>query len=333
MKYKHINEKEREEIYLLKKEGKNMREMAEILKRNKSTISRELSRNSTVIGRNRNGKNRKIEYLPDRAETKYKNRRGESRSPFPLKNPFIYRYTIGKLKEGWSPEQISGRLRIEYKERHEISAEGIYQFIYSKKGKKLSLSELLPRHHKKRRKWKGRKSRKGKIIPNRVSIHERESVIEERTEGGHFEGDSIVGVGKKSALHTEVERTSRYTLIRKIDRKTALCTAEAMIDIFKNTPLVKTCTLDNGSEFASHELVSNEIDMKIYFADPYSSWQRGTNENTNGLIRRYFPKKTDFDSVLEKEIQMVQDSINNRPRKILGYRTPKEVYSELCNKL
>jgi IS30 family transposase len=333
MKYKHLSQKEREEIFLYLQEGKKRSEIARMLSRSPSSIGREISRNSSVIDRRKNSsKKKKKHYLPDKAEGKYKKRRKESKSPFPLKNHFIYRYTIGYIKEGWSPEQISGRLEYDYKERHEISHECIYQFIYSKRGKEMKLYEYLPRHHTKRRKFTGRKSRKGKIIPNRMSIHKRPIEIELRVEGGHFEGDSIVGVGKGSALHTEVERVSRYLEMRKILQKTAEETKKAMIDIFSSLPLKKTCTLDNGCEFTQHEQVSEKTEIDIYFADPYSSYQRGTNENGNGLIRRFYPKKTNFDTISKEEIQRIQDIINNRPRKCLGYRTPKEVYDELCKK-
>lgn len=179
MKYKHISQEEREQIFFYLQEGEEKSEIARKLGRHPSTIGREIARNSTVIDRrnNNNPREKKKHYLPDKAEGKYKKRRKESKSAFPLKNPFIYRYAIEHLKEGWTPEQISGRLSVEYQDRHSISHECIYQFIYSKKGKGMNLSEYLPRHHKKRRKWKGRKSRKGKIIPNRVSIHKRPEEI------------------------------------------------------------------------------------------------------------------------------------------------------------
>ena len=311
-------------MYVLKEEGLNNKEIAEILERHPSTIGREFKRNSTSIDRrlNNSPKKKKV-YLPDKAQNKYKQRRKKAKkATFPLKKPWIYKYVQKKLKIGYSPEIISGCIEKELEER--ISHECIYQFIYSKLGKKRGWWEYLVRHHEKRRKWKGRKSRKGKIIPNRISITKRPVEANERTEFGHFEGDSIVGKNRKGAgLHTNVCRFSRMTFIKKLERKTAKNTAKVMIDIYKQIPeeLIHSCTLDNGSEFCSHEKVTKEIGIKIYFAHPYRSWERGTNENTNGLIRRFFPKGTDFDDISEEEIQAVEDWINDRPRKCLNFKT------------
>lgn len=334
MKYTHISQKEREEIYMMIEEGKTNEEIGRELGRNRSTIWREKRRNETSMERrlNNSPKKKKV-YLPDRAQKKYEDRRKKAKNgSFPLKKSYIYQYVHKKLKMGYSPEIIAGRIEEELGET--ISPECIYQFIYSKLGKERGWWKYLCRGRPKRRKRKGRKSRKGKIIPNRISITQRPVEAENRKEFGHFEGDSIIGKNRRgSALHTNVCRYSRMTFIKKLERKTSKNTSKAMIDIFKKIPkkLRHTCTLDNGSEFCGHEEVTQETGIKIYFAHPYSSWERGTNENTNGLIRRFFPKGTDFDEISEQEIQAVEDWLNNRPRKCLGFKTPIEIYNRILS--
>lgn len=167
-------------------------------------------------------------------------------------------------------------------------------------------------------------------MPNRVDISERSPETEKREEAGHREGDSVVGVGKGSALHTEVERKTRFLMVKKIPRKGAEETKGAMISLFSPLPnlLRKTGTLDNGCEFTRHAQVASHLQMKIHFAKPCHSWERGSNENANGMIRRYFPKGTDFDTVSDEAIQEVVNMINSRPRKILGYRSSAELFAE-----
>jgi IS30 family transposase len=215
-----------------------------------------------------------------------------------------------------------------------VSAETIYKFIYSKEGKFQKLSEYLARTKKTRTKLLGRKRNKTKI-PNRIDILTRPEIINERSTIGHFEGDSIVGVGKGAALHTEVDRYSRYTQIRKIAQKTADLTAKAMTDIFSTLPKEKvlSTTLDNGTEFCKWEKVVENIGLDIYFARPYRSSERGTKERMNGFVRKFFPKKTDFDLISDHQIQVVQDWINHRPMKVLDFRTPHEVFVALDNRL
>lgn len=332
MKYTHLSQKEREQLYALLQEGVPKTQIAKKMKRGRSTIQNEIKRNSTVIDAryNNSPKKQKKHYLPDRAQQKYEKKRKESKHSFPLKSPWVHEYVIRKLKEGLSPEIISGRLKVKYEEQ--ISPECIYQYIYSKRAKKLELWKYLRRAHKKRRKQKGRKSRSEKII-NRRDISLRPSVVEMRVRAGDWEGDSIVGRGKGSALHTQANRMSRMVRIRKMKRKTAAEAAQAMISIFKALPeqLAMTSTLDNGPEHSKHEYVTSETGVDIYFARPYASWQRGTNENTNGLIRWYFPKKTNFDAISDEEIQHVEDALNNRPRKCLGYQTPLEVHNHILS--
>lgn len=338
--YKHLSLKEREEIYDLYQSGKRKNEIASLLSRHPSTIGREIKRNKTMIGiRNNNNPDAKNEpknyhYLPDRAHAKYMIRRKESKQLCPLKTIDLYKYTIEKLKMHWSPQVISGRAKLEGVGN--ISHECIYQFIYSKASKGLKLHQYLTRSHKKRRKWHGRKGKRT-LIPNRIGIEKRPESIENREEFGHWEGDSVVGVGKKSALNTNRERKTRLMMISKIKRKTAKCTRLATVRRFKSLPheARKTNTYDNGPEFTQHEKISKVLDMDIYFANAYHSWERGTNENGNGLIRRFLPKKTDFDQISDAKIKQIENWINNYPMKCLGYKTPNEAFQEelaLCQK-
>jgi transposase, IS30 family len=306
-----IQPNERDKIAILLTSGLSQRAIAKKLGRSSSTISDEISRNS--VG---------DIYEPIRAQTKADRRKSKSGRRHPLKNASTYSYVLNKLRQGWSPEQISGRLQ---KERGVkiISYETIYRFIYSPEHKDKRLWEYLPKKQKKRRKKYGRKVSKVKI-PNRVSIHLRDKTIETRKDFGHWEGDSIIGKQIKSkTIHTEVERKTRYLSARVIKSKSAKETVEAQKKIFSKLP-AKTVTLDNGIEFVKHQEL-NQIGIKTYFADPYCSGQRGTNENTNGLIRRYLPKKTSFDNLTQEELDDIVWEINNRPRKTLHYLTPQEM--------
>jgi IS30 family transposase len=226
---------------------------------------------------------------------------------------------------------VSGRLKWEYPE-HYVSHETIYQYIYSERPE---LGLYLPRkRHQRLPKNKLRKTKCCKI-PDRVSIKERPPEIEDRKEFGHFEADCVVSSRKgKGALLTMAERVSRYTIIAKLDEKTMFQTNLALNFALSKYPkeLLKSITFDNGSEFAGHKEVSNIYDLKPYFCEPYHSWEKGTIENRNGVIRYYFPKGTDFSKVTEEQIKYVQDKINNRPMKCLGFLTPKEVHDKIISK-
>lgn len=242
---------------------------------------------------------------------------------------FVYKGLLNKL----SPEQIAGRIKVLYPNDPimSISYEAIYQHIYRHRqsylGKKLI--KLLPYHHHKRR--EKRKFAKNRIrIKDQVSIDQRPKHVELRKEIGHWEGDLMIGIGQKSAIATVVERKTRYTLILKIDNRKSKTVTKAMAKALNTLPkhIRKTMTYDNGIEMANHKWLTNNTGMDIYFAHPYSSWERGTNENTNGLIRRFFPKGTDFNNITLKQIKEAEYSLNNRPRKVLGYKTPAEKLNE-----
>jgi len=212
-----------------------------------------------------------------------------------------------------------------------VCPETIYSFVYSEEFKHRKFWEYFPRGHKKRRKWHGRKV-KSASIGHRVSIHDRPEIIDENTQFGHFEGDTVEGKGHRDGVHTEVERVSRKFFVKKIDSITSEEAIRAQFRVFKDIPeqARRSTTLDNGRENHLHMRL-RILGMDTYFADPYSSWQRGSNEYHNGLLRRYFPKGTDFKTISQEEVDECVEEINNRPRKCLGYYTPNEVFLSKLN--
>ncbi len=344
-----------------KKQGLCGNEIANRLGRDRSTIGRELKRNSTKV---KIDKVMEQIYEPHHAQFVTEERKLKAfNAKQPLKSKKIYGYVMEHLRAGKSPEQIAGRLKFVLHPDDPswwICHETIYAFIYKEKtdltrqglisrstlDKKLEchnqaitvtdfdrpLYEYLRRKQTKRRKRSGRKVHRSHI-PDRVSIHQRPEEINNRSEFGHWEGDTVEGLGHRDGIHTEVERVSRLIRARKvkaIDSKSAL---DAQQKIF--TPLPengrRSTTLDNGKETHLHFKLRDGLDMDTYHADPYSSWQRGTNEHGNGLLRYYFPKGTDFSKVTDEELQDVVWELNNRPRKILQYKTAQEVFNEQLN--
>ena len=359
MKHTKLTKKERELLSQWKKEGESNKECARRLSHHVSTIGRELKRNKTrvTVGDN----DWQMIYEPIHAQHVSEERKQHAwLAKQPLKNKNIYSYVLERLKSGWSPEQISGRLReVDHKGEKEwqICHETIYQFIYKKKteytkqglmqqsvldkrmlGKEKTvvtvtdaqrpLWEYLRRKQIRRRKRGGRKAQRVRI-PDRVSIHDRPKQIDKRSEFGHWEGDSIVGRNHASGLHTEYERVSSFTRFERMNRITTAQAVLAAQIIFGTLPehARRSTTLDNGSEHTNHKAFG----LPTYFADPYSSWQRGGNENANLWIRYYFPKKTDFSTITEEELKDVEWELNNRPRKRLNFRTPQEVFTEYLN--
>lgn len=227
------------------------------------------------------------------------------------------------IREEWSPEQGVGRIAME--QGVSISHEWIYQYIYADKRSGGDLYRFL-RCRKVRRKRYGVYSRRG-CIPNQVSIDDRPAIVDSKRRFGDWEGDTVIGKGHRGALVTLVERKSLYTVIRAVLRKTAAAVRNAVTDgLTPYMDRVHTITYDNGREFADHEGMASDLETRIYFAHPYASWERGLNENTNGLIRQYFPKDRDLTTVTKREIEKAMDKLNHRPRKSLGYRTPYEVF-------
>jgi IS30 family transposase len=324
MKYKHLSILEREKIQELLWQKTSIRDIAKVIGRSHSSIIREINKNIPL----------QYKYTPrvanERALIKRKSRGRKLR----LKSFFIRRYVVDHLKKGYSPEQIAGRLKLEYPHQ-KISHEAIYQYIYSQVHRE-GYGYIKPFHHDiriylkrrhKRRVIKG--MRKGQRIFKHkgISIEERPKEVEKRKILGHWEGDSMVSMKSTVGLNTLVERKTGLVLISKIKNKTMEETANTVIKRLKDIPC-KTLTLDNGKENFGYEEIQKELQISCYFAHPYCSGERGTNENTNGLIRHYFPKGTDFALIGEEAIQAVEWALNNRPRKRLGWRTPLEAFNE-----
>jgi IS30 family transposase len=321
-KFRKLTKSERILIAQWRNQGFSLRQIAKWLGRNVSTVSREISRNSFE------GKVYEPLHAQGKANCK-RNKAWEAKQP--LKNPWLYSYVLDKLRCGWSPEQISGRLKLKYANfpERQIGVETIYRFIYKQRNRKLRLWEYLRRKQARRRAKGGRKRQRVRI-PDRVSIHLRPKAIDTKIEAGHWEGDSLEGRYHLSGLHTEYERFFSLIKITKIERISALETSKAQLSLFGNLPewLRKSTTLDNGKENVKHILLKKTLGMETYFADPNCAWQRGGNENANLWIRYYFPKGTDFSKIPEEEIKDVEWELNNRPRKKLGFKTPMEALRE-----
>ena len=324
--YQRLSSEERELLSIGFKEGQSQSQLARRLDRHRSTISRELRRNAhedhgyTAYSAH--------EKAIHKAVARRKGRRKL------VQNNGLWKLVQELLKLYWSPEQISGYLNSHYHDRRDmqISPEAIYHHIYVLPRGELKKS--LIRCLRQRKSQRGRRRAKGKensAIPNMVSIHDRPKEVDERRIPGHWEGDLIMGADNKSAMGTLVERVTRFTILVRLDHKdsdfTCMRFALKLIDLPKM--LRKSMTYDQGRELSSHDSFTGLSQAQVYFCDPHSPWQRGTNENTNGLLRQYFPKGTDFQTVPVWVFDHVQNQFNERPRKVLGYRTPKETFMEL----
>ena len=319
MHYKQLTMAQRYQIEALLKEGLSQQVIAENIGVHRSTIWRELKRNR-LKDRDYNASSAAISARL-RYQYKSKNRR--------VTKAHIT-YIRKHVQEGWSPEQISGRMEVDGLAC--VSHETIYQYIYSEqaKGGKLYL-HLRHKHKKYTRRSAGYRSR-GQI-KHRVSIDERPLIVEAKSRVGDWEVDTVIGKHHHQGIVTLVDRHSKFTLMKKVPSKHAEPVKQAIIDLLKPVKdHTLTITSDNGKEFAYHQEVSSALDTKFYFAHPYQSWQRGLNEHTNGLIREYFPKKTEFQDITDRQIVEVQNRLNNRPRKVLGYKTPAEVFFDTITK-
>lgn len=327
---KRITAQERDLLALFKAEGLSNKECGRRLNRDPSVIGRELKRNSFKAS------NGTKYYVAIHAQAKAGEREWKlAHAKQELKNPFVYAYVTEHLRMGWSPDSIAGKLKFDHPDDKYfwITAETIYRWVYSPKQIKKGWFEYLRRKQKRRKKQQGRKVHRS-AIPDRVSIKLRPEPVNLRLEFGHWEGDSIEGRGHQGGAHTEVERISRKIVCKKVTSLKSEQTIMAQEEIFINIPGIarKSTTLDNGRENHLHFRLKDKLKMATYFADPYSAWQRGTNEHGNWLLRYYFPKGTDFNTVTEEELEEAAEEINNRPRKILGYQTPNEIFNNLLKK-
>ncbi len=328
-KYERLTNDEREEISRRLAQGEEESEIAEKLGRHRSTIWREIKRNRGKTGYRAFSSSRRAQ---GRAASRRKGKRKLAN------NQELKAYVVEKLKQKWSPQEISRRLKIEYAVDMEmqISHESIYQYIYvMPRGElKRTLIQALRQEHKYRHKQKTSsrtEETRGKIA-NMLSIEERPVEVADRSVPGHWEGDLILGKYKRSALGTLVERTTRYTILVPLrDQRDAVSVRKAYAAAFQLIPveLKKTLTYDQGKEMSDHQQFTIDTNIEVYFAHPGAPWERGTNENTNGLIRQYFPKGIDFTTITVEEIKGVQCSLNDRPRAVLDYLKPDEVFNKL----
>lgn len=324
--HQKLTAKERDLIALWKGGGVSLREIARRLGRSLSTISDEIKRNSFQDSEGVRF------YVAIHAQAKADKKKALARKRHPLKDPKTYAYVIDKLRLGWSPEIIAGRL----KKRHGktiVCHETIYQFIYSNhfRARELKLWQYLPRGQKKRRKQRGRKVKRVQI-PARVSIHQRPAQVNARLEIGHWEADTMEGKAHQNGVHVEAERLARKTFLIKINRLNSDQTIAAQWKVFESLPkaLRKSTTHDNGTENTKHQVL-HSLGMETFFCDAYAAWQKGTVENTIGLVRRYLPKGTDLTDIAQEELDEIAEELNNRPRKVLNYNTPNEVFNCYLN--
>jgi len=310
MDYKQLAREQRYQIYALKRAGQNQTQIAQVVGCHKSTISRELRRNVGLKG-----------YRPYQAdELAYDRQCAAYRSRIAWET---WQEVERLLRQDWSPEQISGRLTLE--KQPTVSHECIYLYIYAEKRRGGTLHQHLRSQKKQRKRYNGY-IRRGQI-PNRTSIDKRPKIVACKSRFGDWEVDTIVGARHKGGILSAVERKSKLTRLRRLTTKAAAEMKDNAIELL--APLaakVHTITVDNGKEFCDHELIAAGLQARVYFAHPYASWERGLNENTNGLVRQYFPKKYEFARISDQDLQLVEDLLNNRPRKTLGYWTPNEVF-------
>jgi IS30 family transposase len=314
---KHLTFIERGILYRMKRAERPISEIAETLGRHRSTIYRELDRNTGQRG-----------YRPRQAQRLADERREACRRPAKLSHPPLEKYVTEKLEKKWSPEQIAGRISQDLPRQQDcrLCDQTIYNWLVD------DAPQL--REHLRRGYRRTQPETRGQL-KDCVSIAGRPQIVNSKRRYGDWEGDTVVSPGRRSGIVTMVERKSQYLRMRKTNSLKSADTMRSACRGLKDLPvsLRRTMTLDNGKEFAEHHRLTDKLGTDVYFADPYASWQRGLNENTNGLLRQFFPKGTDFSRVSHNELARVERLLNERPRKSLGYKTPDEVFGKtLCRK-
>jgi transposase, IS30 family len=314
MSYTHLSASERFKLYELReKKHQSLRMIAKTLNRSKSTISRELKRNNAKAGL----------YLPDRAHLKMRSRCQRSKHKFMGITPETLSEIKARLQQYHSPEQIAGQMKRQGLKG--VSYETIYQMIYTNYHGLGEYRRYL-RQARKQRRRKGTTQKRGGI-PGRVGIEHRPMIADTKTEIGHWEGDTVIGGHHAGALVTHVDKTSKFLLVALVKQKSVDLVNQATLKLFQTIPAQfrKTLTFDNGKEFCGHQTLADTLGVSCFFARPYHSWERGLNEHTNGLLRQFFPKGTNFNIVHPEHLQKVADLINHRPRKSLDFLTPYQV--------
>jgi len=310
MTYRQLTQEQRYQIYASMKANWSQLAIASEIGVHPSTISRELSRNRGGRGyrpkqADQMARARKLKHITTRIE------------------PQTWKLIEHYLCQDWSPEQVAGWLFLQ--QRVQVSHERIYQHIYADKREGGTLFEHL-RCRKRRRKRYGSYDRRGRLIGCH-SIEERPRIVEKKRRIGDWEADTIVGQNHRGAILSLTERKSKLTRLKKVERNTAEAVEQAIEELLQPLkPKCHTITSDNGREFANHQEIASALCAAFYFAHPYSAWERGLNENTNGLVRQYFPKKSDFSKIKDADVERAMDRLNNRPRKTLGFKTPNQVF-------
>lgn len=321
--YQHISFEERETISRGLAKGLSLRAIAKELGRHHRTVAREVKKNTSYYN----------QYRAIAAQKRYERVTQKQRAKAPLKEPLIYLYVREHIRMGWSPETIAGRLPLEHP-GHTITPETIYQYIYKRQNKKFKLYTYLKNRRKKRIKKEGRSVVRRGAIPGALSIDARPEEVKQRTSYGHWETDLMEGPKQTGAvLSVTVERKSRYTVIEKIENKTAREKTHSLIASLKEFPvfLRQSITTDNGKENSYHTAITTILNLPVYFCHAYHAWEKGTIENTIGRIRYFLPKKTNLNPVSVSYVQALQKRLNNTPRKCLQYRTPEEVLREVLS--
>lgn len=311
----HFTFEEREVLYRMNKAGKPKTEIAAMLGRHRCTIYRELGRNTGGRG-----------YRPQQAQCLAEERRLDCHRNPKMSQPKLKQYVTKALEKKWSPDEIAGRTKQDFRQEPDcqVSHQTIYNWLASE-GRE-------SRMHLRRGRRRSQPETRGQL-PGGTSIAGRPKIVDSKLRYGDWEGDTVVSPGRRSGVVTMVERKSKYLRVRKTSALKSATTMKAACRAMSDLPehLLRTMTLDNGKEFAQHERLTNELGMAVYFARPYASWQRGLNENTNGLLRQFFPKGTDFSRISHRAVARVEKLLNERPRKSLGYRAPSEVLAKkLC---
>ena len=342
--YVHLSLDERVAIEKGLDAGESMASIARTLGRPTCTVSREVRRNrwrpvntSTAYtpyrGRLRPGPVTSLQYRASIAQDRACQRAARSHQPHKMLYDKLVDHVVDSLRRGWTPQMIAGHLPHSHPGDQTMRAchETLYAWIYSKTQAWRELWQYLPRGQKKRKRRSGRKVHSSKI-PFRQSIHRRPSEVDDRQQPGHWEGDSVLGLKSEGdGIHTQVERSTRLMIARKVCAITSQAALDAQLAIFTPLPahMARSTTSDNGTEFHLQYKLADTLAMAVYHADPYSSYQRGTNEHHNGRLRRYLPKGTSFKDLTQQELDEIVNEINNQPRRVLGWHTPNEVFHQL----
>jgi IS30 family transposase len=319
-KYSHLSLEEREEIVIGLETGLKQNEIAAILRRSASTISRELKRNNSALS--------KVRYRASWAQYKADKRKENSHQKVRIPNKRLRRFIQKYIRKGYSPEIVAFMVT-EKNSRWKTNYETIYQWIYNVRK---DLVPFLVKGHKKRRKRGSAKQKRCPKVPNRVMIEHRPEYVNLRSYVGNWEADTIISRQSKAAVMVLVERKTRYTILKKLSGKNAYSMHKAVVESLKRISPSKrqSITYDNGTENTLHELTSNILRINSYFCNPYHSWEKGTVENIIGIVRRFYPKKTNWKYITQWDLNKVSRFINNRPMKCLGFKTPYQVFVALA---